>query len=71
MASDAPDYRRGNTGNLATTTTITVLVALTALYLRRENAKRERGERDHRLEGKTEDEIKNLGYLHPQFRYQI
>ena len=50
---------------------MSVLIVLTALYIKWENAKRERGERDHRLDGKSEDEIKNLGYRHPKFRYQI
>jgi hypothetical protein len=48
-----------------------VLIVLTALYIKWENAKRERGERDHRLAGKTDEEITNLGYRHPRFRYQI
>ncbi|TEB22529.1 MFS general substrate transporter [Coprinellus micaceus] len=69
--TDAPDYRRGNLGNLATTSTMAVLIVLTALYIKWENAKRERGERDHRLAGKTDEEITNLGYRHPRFRYQI
>jgi hypothetical protein len=37
-------------------------------YLRWENKKRERGDRDHRLvEGKVED----LGNRHPAFRYTL
>ncbi|KAJ3534903.1 hypothetical protein NMY22_g6720 [Coprinellus aureogranulatus] len=69
--TDAPEYRRGNLGNLATMSLMAVIIILTAVYLRWENAKRERGERDSRLEGKTEEEVKNMGYRHPQFRYQI
>ncbi|KAJ3533964.1 hypothetical protein NMY22_g7119 [Coprinellus aureogranulatus] len=69
--TDAPEYRRGNLGNLATMSLMAVIIILTAVYLRWENAKRERGERDYRLEGKTEEEVKNMGYRHPQFRYQI
>ncbi|TEB22549.1 MFS general substrate transporter [Coprinellus micaceus] len=68
---DAPDYRKGNLANLSCCSAIVVIVSLTALYVRWENKKRERGERDHRVEGKTEDELRNLGYKHPQFRYQI
>ena len=33
------------------------------LYIRWENGKRDRGERDYRLEGKTLNEIRQLGYL--------
>jgi len=39
------------------------------LYAKWENAKRERGERDHRLNGLSEDEKDQLGYRHPEFRY--
>jgi hypothetical protein len=52
----------------------TVALALTvlgALYIRWENAKRNRGERDHRLQGMSPEEIRNMGYRHPKFRYQI
>jgi len=41
------------------------------LYARWENAKRARGERNYRLEGKSQEEIEQLGYRHPDFRYQI
>ena len=68
---DAPDYRKGNLANLASVSTITVLVVLITLYLRWENKKRDRGERDYRLNGKTAEEVEQLGYKHPQFRYQI
>lgn len=39
------------------------------VLLRRENAKRRRGERDYLAEGKTEDEVQALGdvrYVYPQ-----
>lgn len=69
--SDAPLYRKGNLANLSCCSAICVIVSLTALYVRWENKKRDRGERDYRLEGKSQDELRNLGYKHPQFRYQI
>ncbi|KAF6744579.1 major facilitator superfamily domain-containing protein [Ephemerocybe angulata] len=71
VPTDAPHYRRGNLGNLSTMSFMTVLIVIIALYIRNENQKRERGERDGRLVGKTEKELQDLGYLHPQFRYQI
>ncbi|EAU82287.2 hypothetical protein CC1G_08899 [Coprinopsis cinerea okayama7 len=71
LAVDAPDYRKGNLANLASTSTICVLVVIIALYIRWENQKRDRGERDYRLEGKDERELEQLGYKHPRFRYQI
>jgi len=41
------------------------------MYIRWENEKRNKGERDYHLEGKTTEEIEQLGYLHPKFRYQL
>ncbi|KAK7025159.1 putative transporter C11D3.18C [Favolaschia claudopus] len=68
---DAPDYHKGNSLNLGTTSAICVLTIVGAMYIRWENAKRGRGERDHRVEGKTGKELEELGYLHPQYRYQL
>ncbi|RXW16411.1 hypothetical protein EST38_g9447 [Candolleomyces aberdarensis] len=69
--TDAPDYRKGNLANLSSTSAVCVIVSITAAYIYWENKKRERGERDHRLAGKTGEELLKLGYRHPQFRYQI
>jgi hypothetical protein len=41
------------------------------LLLRRENAKRESGARDHWIEGKTEEEIDKLGDQRPDFKYTL
>ncbi|KAF6746647.1 major facilitator superfamily domain-containing protein [Ephemerocybe angulata] len=68
---DAPDYRQGNTANLACCSAIFGIISFTAMYIHWENKKRARGERDSRLEGKTEEEVRSLGYRHPRFRYQI
>ncbi|TEB20092.1 MFS general substrate transporter [Coprinellus micaceus] len=69
--TDAPDYRRGNLSNLAATSAVCVIATVTALYIQWENRRRERGERDQILEGKTTEEIEVLGCYHPEFRYQI
>jgi hypothetical protein len=70
LPTDAPNYHNGNSLNLATSAAACTLALIGLVYLRWENAKRDRGERDHRLEGKTAEEIEQLGYLHPSFRYQ-
>ncbi len=44
---------------------------LMSLLLRRENAKRRRGERDHRVQGLTEKEIERLGDQRPDFVYTV
>ncbi|KAF5326743.1 hypothetical protein D9619_004681 [Psilocybe cf. subviscida] len=71
LPKDAPNFRKGNTVNLAASIVILVLAAGGAVYLKLENDKRDRGERDHRLDGLSEEEIKDLGYRHPRFRYQL
>ncbi|KAJ7255458.1 MFS general substrate transporter [Mycena haematopus] len=71
LPADAPNYHKGNSLNLGTTTAICILTLIAIIYIRSENAKRNRGERDYRLEGKTAKELKELGYLHPRFRYQL
>ncbi|KAJ7334300.1 MFS general substrate transporter [Mycena albidolilacea] len=71
LPADAPNYHKGNSLNLGTASAICLLTIIAALYIRWENAKRERGERDYRLEGKTAKELEELGYLHPRFRYQL
>jgi len=71
LPGDAPNYPNGNSLNVATSAFVWFLALGGLIYCKRENAKRDRGERNHRLEGKTEQEISELGYLHPDFRYQI
>jgi hypothetical protein len=50
---------------------ILVLTVVTMVYMKWENAKRARGERDHRLDGLTPAEKAQLGHLHPKFRYKL
>jgi hypothetical protein len=71
VPSDAPQYRNGNTANLASSSLGCALTIALAFYLRRENAKRQRGDLDHLIEGKSPKEVEQLGYRHPGFRYQI
>ncbi|KAF8809516.1 MFS general substrate transporter [Phlegmacium glaucopus] len=71
LPSDSPNYHKGNSLNLGTGCASCLLVIIGGLYVRWENRKRDRGERDYRLEGKTSDDISQLGYLHPKFRYQL
>jgi len=68
---DAPHYIEGSKVNLGGSVAIAVSVVAVTLWIHLENRKRDRGERNYRLEGKTEEEIADLGHLHPDFRYQI
>ncbi|KAF7308910.1 MFS general substrate transporter [Mycena kentingensis (nom. inval.)] len=69
LPTDAPNYHNGNSLNLATACLALAVTVVAVVYMRGENAKRERGERDYRLEGKDRSGLEELGYLHPDFRY--
>ncbi|PPQ63106.1 hypothetical protein CVT24_005817 [Panaeolus cyanescens] len=49
LPSDAPNFHKGNSLNLATSCAVCLITALGGLYIRWENGKRDRGERDGRL----------------------
>ncbi|KAF7308936.1 MFS general substrate transporter [Mycena kentingensis (nom. inval.)] len=65
LPTDAPNYHKGNSLNLGTACAILTLTIIAVLYIRVENGKRERGERDYRLEGKTAKELQELGAWDP------
>jgi MFS family permease len=64
----SPEYTLGHALNLTSVGCAAVLSTIAFFFCRWENKKRENGERDHILQGKTEQEIDGLGYQHPQFR---
>ncbi|KAH8824552.1 major facilitator superfamily domain-containing protein [Flagelloscypha sp. PMI_526] len=67
VATDAKTgYHAGNSFNLSCAASLCVGCIALMLYQRSENAKRERGERDYRLQKPGVD---TLGSLHPSFRY--
>lgn len=64
----APRYKPGNIFNLISCScAIAISLGLT-FYVRWENRQRDLGRRDYRVEGKTEEEIQELGYRHPEYR---
>ncbi|CAA7269243.1 unnamed protein product [Cyclocybe aegerita] len=71
VPKDAPNYYRGNSLNVAAACTNFFSITLLGFYLIRENKLRDQGKRDHRIVGKTAEQQHNLGYLHPEFRYQL
>ncbi|KAJ7269018.1 hypothetical protein C8J57DRAFT_1066963, partial [Mycena rebaudengoi] len=71
IASDAPGYRRGNTLNLAGMVAVVVLIVGVMVHMKWENAQRDHGKRDHRLDGLPPFEESLLGHRHPEFRYKI
>ncbi|PWW75927.1 MFS general substrate transporter [Tuber magnatum] len=69
VPSDSPRFIRGHSINLGGEVCVALIGILGMLYARRENALRDRGGRDSRLVGLTEEEVQKLGYRHPEFRY--
>ncbi|KAI0977315.1 major facilitator superfamily domain-containing protein [Xylaria arbuscula] len=69
LPSDGPDFHIGHSINFAAQVVVLFLATFGILYCLRENRIRERGGRDNRLEGLTEEEKVDLGYRHPDFRY--
>lgn len=66
---DAPRYVLGHAVTLVCVGYAGVLLAIVSVLLRRENRKRDEGEKDHVLAGKSEIEIAKLGDYHPSYRY--
>lgn len=66
---DTPLYRLGHATSMGFAVLTVCMHSLTAVLLKRENMKRDRGERDYRVEGKTAEEIARLGDNHPSYRY--
>jgi sugar phosphate permease len=66
---DGPEYTMGHAVMLGFVLYSATTYAFISVMLRRENMKRERGERDHVLVGKTQEEILTLGDRHPAYRY--
>ncbi|PNH44694.1 hypothetical protein VD0004_g3008 [Verticillium dahliae] len=69
----------GHAINLGCLTGLLAIGIITPLWMRSENHKRDRGERDHRLDearwvaaGQTKEQYElQLGWLHPGYRYKI
>lgn len=66
---DAPTYVLGHAVTLGCVAYAGILLAAVSILLKRENEKRDRGERDDILVGKSEAEIAKLGDYHPTYRY--
>ena len=66
---DAPKYPTGHTINLTGQICVLILACFGIAYCKWENKQRDAGKRDHRLNGLSEEQIKDLGYRHPEFRY--
>ncbi|KAF2641311.1 MFS general substrate transporter [Massarina eburnea CBS 473.64] len=69
VSTEKPKYPTGHTINLAGQLGVLVLSLAGIAYCKWENRQRERGKRDHRLNGLSASQMRDLGYRHPDFRY--
>lgn len=69
LPESAPQYTLGHALNLGALACAFLLAVSAITYYKWENTKRDKGERDHRLGGITEQEKRDLGSSHPAFRY--
>lgn len=57
LQEDAPDYKLGHSLNLGALVLCIITVSSGILYCKWENAKRDRGDRDHRLDDQDESRL--------------
>jgi len=69
VPNDAPNYHRGNSINVASTSALCVLALVGYFYCKWENKQRDMGLRDYRIRFKSDSEAAKLGWKHPEFRY--
>jgi hypothetical protein len=77
IRSEAPAYARGHAINLGCLIGLFLISIATPWWMRNENAKRDDGDRNYRMDnvrwqGRPREEYeRELGCLHPDFRYKI
>lgn len=69
VPKDGPNYPIGNGLNLATSGTIFVIGALTLFWMYRDNRKRDGRSPEEELAGLTQEQVEDLDWRHPGFRW--
>jgi hypothetical protein len=67
---DGPNYHIGNGLNLATTSTIFIMSILLWFWMRADNKKREKKDVDAALAGLSVQQIQDLDWRHPAFKWK-
>ncbi|GAA5867016.1 hypothetical protein JCM8547_008410 [Rhodosporidiobolus lusitaniae] len=70
LPQHAPRYLPGNVTNLITSSLMLILAALMWWWQIKENKARDAGRDDHMLEGRTMEELNQMGQKNPAFRFQ-
>jgi len=68
--SDAPNYPIGNGLNLAAASASLITATLLALYMKRDNKKRDQVDVDAKLAGLSPKQVEDLDWKHPGFRWK-
>ncbi|KAK7216179.1 hypothetical protein V2G26_004182 [Clonostachys chloroleuca] len=73
LAWDAPNYPIGNGLNLAASVLVLLFSVGTMVWMKKDNARREQNQEEGelKLRGMTQDEIEDLDWKHPSFRWKI
>ena len=69
LVRESPRYPTGHTINLVAQIIALCVSSFGIVYNMRENRVRQQGKRNHRIDGLTEAEKRDLGHKHPEFRY--
>ena len=67
---DAPDYHIGNGLNLAAASTMFLVAVAGWFWMKRDNKKRDQRDAAAELEGLTPQQIGDLDWKHPGFRWR-
>ncbi|KAJ9662469.1 hypothetical protein H2198_001358 [Neophaeococcomyces mojaviensis] len=67
---DGPNYRIGNGLNLATSTTILILSIFLTFWMKWDNKRREKVDIDAKLAGLSQQQVEDLDWRHPGFRWK-
>ena len=70
IPSDAPNYHIGNGLNLASSSAILITSTVFLFWMKRDNKKREGRSVEEELAGMSREEIQDLDWKHPAFRWR-
>ncbi|KAH0598637.1 hypothetical protein MHUMG1_03940 [Metarhizium humberi] len=70
LPSDAPHYKVGNGLNLAAQASMIIIATVLYFWVKRDNQRRETVDVVAELEGKTMEEIRDMDWKHPEFRWR-
>lgn len=70
LPHDAPNYYIGNGLNLASSSIILITSTAVLFWMKSDNKKRERRSVEEELAGMSREEIQDLDWKHPAFRWR-